>query len=134
MSASEVRELYLELARRLLARHEKIAGEAAISVNEAPEDIDRIAKDKELVVLYFTAAWCAPCVTFMESVKEVARRLKDKALFYKVDVDKALRLANLYNVEYLPAVVILKRGEVADKVYGVTTARSLEVRVSRFLK
>ncbi|MEN2999406.1 MAG: thioredoxin family protein [Acidilobaceae archaeon] len=129
-----MKELYVELARRLHAKHESIMRLSGYKLEEVPAELDKALKEKELVVLYFTANWCAPCISFMETVRDVASKLKERVAFYKVDVDKSIGVANRYNVEYLPATLMLRGGEPVDRIYGIVTARSLENRISRLLK
>ncbi|MCS7106676.1 MAG: thioredoxin family protein [Acidilobaceae archaeon] len=128
-----MKDLYQELARKLHGKHDAIRRLAGYRLEDVPRDLEK-ALEGRLVVLYFTASWCAPCVSFMETVREVAAKLRERVAFYKVDVDKNMSIANRYNVEYLPATLLLKGGEPVDRIYGIITARSLESRINRLLE
>lgn len=124
----DLNELYNLLKARLLERHAALAESVSHKIEDVPEREEELSRG--IVALYFTAGWCAPCVGYMETIREVAKRRKELR-FYKVDVDKRIDLAKKYNVEYLPAVVVLSNGRQVDTIYGITPARSLELRIMR---
>lgn len=121
-------ELFNLLRARLLERHASLTESLRHRLEDVPEGEEELREGT--VALYFTAGWCAPCISYAETVKEVARRRRELR-FYKVDVDKRMDLAKRYNVEYLPAIVVLSRGRHVDTIYGLTPARSLEQRIMR---
>jgi len=63
--------------------------------------------------------WCGPCRMLGPILDEVAREIGDKAVIAKVDVDKAQSLAVKFGVRSIPAIFILKNGEVVEQFVGV---------------
>lgn len=70
------------------------------------------------VFVDFYADWCGPCQMAAPIVEELAGDYADKAVIAKVNVDEEQALAQKYQVVSIPTVVIIKNGEVVDKMTG----------------
>lgn len=75
-------------------------------------------KGKDIAVIDFSAGWCGPCKMLAPLLEEVSEEYGDKVAFYNVDVDDNQNLAMEYNVTSIPALAILKNGELADMQVG----------------
>lgn len=132
---SGISELYEKLRAKLLERYEKVKAEYTDPVVPVPADLREATESEERpVVLYFTAEWCGPCISFLETLRGVARKYAGRALFYKVNVDENARVADEFRIEYIPAIVVLVKGGVVYKAYGVVSRESLEEKIKRFLE
>ena len=67
----------------------------------------------------FWATWCGPCRMLGPIIDEVAKEIGDDAVVAKVNVDEAQQLAAKYNVRSIPAIFVLKGGEVVTQFVGV---------------
>ena len=72
--------------------------------------------DKE-VLLDFWAPWCGPCRMVSPIVDEIAGERQD-ILVGKVNVDEELELATQFQVMSIPTLVVLKNGQVVNRVIG----------------
>ncbi|GMH24024.1 hypothetical protein Nepgr_025867 [Nepenthes gracilis] len=72
---------------------------------------------KKLMVVDFTASWCAPCRFIAPFLAELAKKLPD-VIFVKVDVDELKSVAADWAVEAMPTFMLLKEGKIVDKVVG----------------
>lgn len=54
----------------------------------------------------FSAVWCGPCRMFAPIYAEVATEMKDRMVFYKVDVDKEQELAAQLGINSIPTILI----------------------------
>ncbi|XP_054809007.1 thioredoxin H2-like [Prosopis cineraria] len=71
----------------------------------------------KLMVIDFNATWCGPC-KFMDSViQEYAAKYTDVE-FIKIDVDELMEVSQVFQVQTLPAFILIKKGQVAERVTG----------------
>ncbi len=70
------------------------------------------SKDR-LLVFDFYADWCPPCKILSPLLDEIAGENRDKASFYKINIDHNQFLANIFQVKGIPYVVfVLNRSTV----------------------
>ena len=126
--ASRLAKLLMERAR-FIERLEDSVSEVR------SKDIDEILSKHKLVFLFFTASWCGPCISFMQTFREVAGRLAHPKVFYGyVDVDTSYSLADRYNVKHIPSIVIIVDGKPVDVIIGSLSREKLEDRVRAYMK
>jgi len=127
--AEELRDRLLSIARELESLH----SDPFIEVNS--RNIDELVSSKRVVVLFFTAEWCGPCVTMQDHLREIAARiLNPEVAFGRVDVDKAYTVADRYSVQHIPSVVVIVDGKVADVIVGSTSREKLEERIRKIVE
>jgi thioredoxin len=82
-------------------------------------EADVVQASKTLPILVdFYAEWCFPCRMLDPVLEEVAKDLKGLAVIGKVDTDKNL-IARRFGIRRIPAVFIIKDGEIKSAFYGV---------------
>ncbi len=71
-----------------------------------------IYKGDEPSVIDFYADWCGPCKRVAPIMDEMAKKYNGKVRFYKVNVDKENKLASVFNIRSIPAVLFIpKKGK-----------------------
>lgn len=73
----------------------------------------------KMLVLDLSADWCMPCKLLEPVLHELSKEFKEKAVFYRVDVDKSRELAASFGVRGIPYVLFLKDGKVVYSLTGL---------------
>lgn len=73
----------------------------------------------------FWAEWCGPCKMIAPVLDEVAAEIGEDAVVGKVNVDEGQELAAKYGVRSIPALFVLKNGEVVNQFVGVQDKKTL---------
>src|SRR5688572_19992345 len=68
-----------------------------------------------LVLVDFWATWCPPCKMLAPIIDEIATDYHGRVKVASLDVDKAPGLAERYQVQAIPTVLMFRRGKVADQ-------------------
>ncbi|KAL4236038.1 Thioredoxin domain-containing protein 3 [Mactra antiquata] len=74
-------------------------------------------KDKDPVIVDFTATWCGPCKMIGPKFVEIAKTCQ-KLKFIKVDVDDAEEIAAGCGISAMPTFQVFKDGEKVDEMVG----------------
>jgi thioredoxin len=82
------------------------------------------------VVVDFYAEWCAPCRLLDPIFEKVARDSKGKAVFGKIDIDENL-IAKRLGVHRIPAVFVIRNGEVKKTFLGVVPEETLVKAITK---
>ncbi len=85
------------------------------------------------VLVDFGAQWCNPCLKMEPIVEELSEEFEGKIEIYKVNVDEDASKAAEYGVRGIPAYFFFKKGEVVDRLVGVTPKKELVRRLMRLL-
>jgi len=76
-----------------------------------------------IAAYYFTADWCGPCKKVRPIVEQVNQDSTIK--FQLVDVDSELELVKAFEIKSVPTFIIIKDGEVVNRVTGAKTKQEL---------
>lgn len=82
---------------------------------------------KEGVVLVdFFAEWCMPCVMMSPIVEDLAEEFKGKVKFGKVNIDDYGEAAEKFEVTSIPTFLLVKDGQVKERLTGALNQEDLE--------
>jgi thioredoxin-like negative regulator of GroEL len=86
------------------------------------EDFFKKTENKEKIVLaYFKADWCAPCVKLKPVMEQLQTEEKEKVEILIIDCDENKKVAQHFEINTLPLFQIYKNGK---KVWENNTAMS----------
>lgn len=83
------------------------------------------------VLVDFYAEWCFPCKMLDPVIKELAQDLRDEAVIGKLDTDKNL-IARRFGINKIPAIFIIKDGEIKNAFFGVVSKETLANALKEF--
>ncbi len=78
------------------------------------------------IVVDFWAPWCEPCKTLTPILEEVVTQLGDNVVLAKVNIDENQELAMALRVQSIPAVKIVKGGQLVDEFTGAVPREQIE--------
>lgn len=86
-----------------------------------------------LVLVDFWAPWCGPCKMIAPVLEELDSELGDKVKIVKLDVDENQETATKYGVMSIPTLLLLKDGELVDKVVGFQPKEALSAVLEKHI-
>ena len=90
------------------------------------QDFAAIAENSSLFVLVdFWAPWCGPCRMVSPALEKLAEEFAGRVKLVKVDVDSAPALSQRFEIQAVPTLLLLDRGEVLARQAGAAPAPEL---------
>jgi thioredoxin 2 len=71
-----------------------------------------------IVLIDLWATWCGPCRMVSPALEQVATELADQLKLVKVDVDHSPVLAQRFEVQGIPTLLVMRSGQVVARQTG----------------
>ena len=81
-------------------------------------DFDKVATGTTITVVDFWADWCGPCKMQTPALEALDEEYDGKIKFASLDVDANKAIAERFEIMSIPALVVFKNGQPAEKVVG----------------
>ncbi|SES44381.1 thioredoxin [Lentzea albida] len=89
-------------------------------------DFGEVAEQADVPVLVdMWATWCGPCRMVSPVLDQIAHERAGEIKLVRVDVDRAPRLSERFDVRSIPTLMILRGGEVIARQPGAVPAPQL---------
>jgi thioredoxin 2 len=79
---------------------------------------DTAQRATRFVLVDLWATWCAPCRTVSPALERVATEMAEDLKLVKVDIDRSPALAQRFEVQSVPTLLVLRDGQVLARQSG----------------
>lgn len=86
-------------------------------MNVTMSNFDEVKNSEKTVLLDFYAVWCGPCQMVSPLVDSIAEE-NPQYLVGKINVDEEQPLAQMFDVENIPTLIVMKNGKVVHRAVG----------------
>jgi thioredoxin len=87
--------------------------------DQLPGSFFELVRLSEMPVLVdFWAEWCGPCRTVSPAIERLAREYAGRVLTVKVNVDRKPNVAQAYEIQGIPTIMLFWRGEPRMRLTG----------------
>jgi thioredoxin 1 len=90
------------------------------------EQFENEAKKAPVAVVDFSATWCGPCQMLAPVLEGVSTSMSGRVEFFAVDIDESPELAEAYNVQSVPCLILMKNGVLVDQSVGFKPQPAIE--------
>ena len=87
---------------------------------------EKVLKADKPVLVDFFATWCGPCRQMLPIVEELSEEMSGQLDVYKLDVDEAPKMAEKYEIQSIPHMIIFKGGQVKAQHNGACSKANLQ--------
>ncbi|HIK56254.1 MAG TPA: thioredoxin [Synechococcales cyanobacterium M55_K2018_004] len=94
---------------------------------------EMLSESEVPILVDFYANWCGPCRLMAKILEEVNAEMRQRLKVVKIDSEAYPHLAEQYQINALPTLLLFKHGQVVDRIEGVMQARQLIQRLQAFV-
>lgn len=103
-----------------------------VKADESTFEVEVRATPTVLVDLW--APWCGPCRFVGPILEALAHEWAGRIKVVKVNVDENIGLAQKYDARSIPTMLVMRDGEVVDRIVGALPRAALSARILPQLK
>jgi thioredoxin 2 len=75
-------------------------------------------KSPRMVLVDLWATWCGPCRMVSPALQKLATEMADHLKLVKVDIDRSPALAQRFQVQAVPTLLVMRNGEIVARRSG----------------
>lgn len=98
-----------------------------------PKPFGELIAGPDLVLVDFSAEWCGPCKQLQPVLHELKRKVKDQLTIIQIDVDRSPEIANRFQIQGVPTLILFKEGKVLWRQSGLMPIAQLDAHLRPFL-
>ena len=95
-------------------------------VHKIEQNNMQVALEGKVAVVDFSATWCGPCKMLAPIMEELSEEMAGQVEFYNADTDENMDLALANKVTSIPALFLLRDGQIVDRMIGFQSKQALK--------
>jgi thioredoxin 1 len=107
-------------------------GESLVQFTDANFE-QEVLKSEKPVLVDFWAPWCGPCRAVGPVVEDLAEAYKGRVKVGKINIDDNPKTATAYGVMSIPTLILFNKGDIMDKLIGLSPKDRLEGLIKKAL-
>jgi len=127
-----------EIKKRKMEELMKGAGAGGNGSPDAPivvsdSSFEEFVKKYPKVVVDCWAPWCGPCRMLSPTIDTLAKDLRGKVVFAKLNTDENFNVAGKYRIMSVPTLLFFKNGQLVDRMVGAAPRAVVEQNMNKAL-
>jgi len=90
---------------------------------------EKISRKDKLVMVYFNASWCVPCIKLKPVISELENDSKENCEILQINTDDNPQVAEHYEINSLPMFVLYKNGKKMWENIGSLSKTQLQSKI-----
>jgi len=127
-----------EIKKRKMEEMMKGAGAGGNGSPDSPivvtdSSFEEFVKKYPKVVVDCWAPWCGPCRMLSPTIDTLAKDLRGKVVFAKLNTDENFNVAGKYRIMSIPTLLFFKNGQLVDRMVGAAPRAVVEQNLNKAL-
>lgn len=97
------------------------------------ETFNDVISTNQPVLVDFFATWCGPCKMMHPILEQLKTAFGDKLRIIKIDIDKNQAVANQFQIQSVPTMILFKDKKILWRQSGAMPLNALQNVISPFL-
>ena len=97
------------------------------------DSFNTIINGEKPVLVDFSAEWCGPCKMMAPILKELSVKVGEEVRIIKIDVDRNQSIAQKFQIQGVPTLMLFKDGKSVWRQSGVQSADALHQIINQQL-
>lgn len=97
------------------------------------ETFNDVISTNQPVLVDFFATWCGPCKMMHPILEQLKAAFGDKLRIIKIDIDKNQAVANQFQIQSVPTMILFKDKKILWRQSGDMPLNALQDVISPFL-